>query len=461
MAGSTVSGIGSNIDTQSIVTSLVNSAKAPKQSQINTQSLKATTTLTSIGKIQAALDAFRGAMTSMATDTSYGGLVGKSSNESVATMTAGSKASNGSFSLVVNQLASASKLSTASYKDGASAVVNKGTSPTTLTVSQGTKKYDLSVPVGATLQQVRDSLNSQFGTSGLSANLLTDSTGSRLIITSTTMGEGSDLTLSGNSGIDTGYTVVDKPQDAKYTIDGIANTSKSNSIDEAVSGISIKLLSVSPTASGATSPTATTISVTTSTTALKSAVKGFVDTYNALMTAINAETKITTNPDGSITAGALSGDSTMRSLTSAIRGELNTLSGSGTLKSLAQFGVTTSESDGTLSITDAKWDKAVATNAADISSIFTGSTGLLARMTAATDGFAKATTGVMAQRSTTLKDNLTDLAKQQDALNERMDALTKSLSDKYNAMDTLVAQLRQQSDSVLATLNALNKSKDN
>lgn len=458
MAGSTVSGIGSNIDTQAIVSSLVASAKAPKQTQINTQSQKATTSLTSIGKIQAALDAFRGAMTSMATDTSFGGLVGKSSNETVATMTADSKASNGSFSLVVTQLAAASKLSTTSFKDGAASVVNKGTSPTTLTISQSGKNYDLSVPAGATLQQVRDSINSQFGTSGLSANLLTDANGSRLILTSTTMGEGSDLTMSGNSGIDTGYTVVDEPKNAQYTIDGIANEAKSNTIDQAVSGISIKLLSVSPTASGATSPTATTISVSTSAPALKSAVKGFVDTYNALLTAINTETSITTNADGSITAGALSGDSTLRTLTSSIRNELNALGGSGTLKSLAQFGVETSEKDGTLSIDDVKWGKAVATNAADINSIFTGSTGLLARMTAATDGYANSTTGVFAQRSTTLKDTLNDLTKQQASLDERMDALTKSLSDKYNAMDTLVAQLRQQSDSVLATLNALNNS---
>ena len=459
MAGSTVSGVGSNIDTQAIVKSLVDSAKGPKQSQINTQSQKATTTLTSIGKIQAALDAFRGAMTSMATDTSFGGLVGKSSNEAVATMTADSKAANGSVSLVVTQLATASKLSTASFKDGATSVVNKGTSATTLTISQSGKAYALSVPPGATLQQVRESINTQFGTSGLSANLLTDASGSRLVLTSTTMGEGSDLTLSGDSGIDTGYTVVDPPGNAKYTIDGIANESKSNTIDQAVSGISIKLLSVSPKGADGTTPTTTSISVSTSAPALKSAVRGFVDTYNALMNAINAETSVSIGADGTVSGAALSGDSTMRSLTTAIRGEFNAMSSSGTLKSLAQFGVTTSEKDGTLSIVDAKWNKAVASNAADVGTLFTGSTGLLARMTAATDGFAKATTGVMAQRSTTLKDTLTDLSKQQTALNDRMDILTKSLSDKYNAMDSLVAQLRQQSTSVLATLNALNNSK--
>ena len=93
--------------------------------------------------------------------------------------------------------------------------------------------------------------------------------------------------------------------------------------------------------------------------------------------------------------------------------------------------------------------------------MFTGKDGMLARMKSATDDFAKATTGVLATRSTSLSDSLKDLSKQQETLNERMDLLTKSLSDKYNAMDTLVAQLRQQSTSVMTTLNALNNPKTN
>lgn len=460
MAGTTVSGIGSNIDTQAIVKSLVDAEKAPKQAQINTQTLKATTSLSSIGKIQAALDAFRGALTTMGTDNSFRGLVTSSSDEKVATMTAGNGAANGSFALVVGQLASASKLSTQTYAGGASTVVNSGTTPTTLTISQSGKNYDLSVPAGATLQQVRDSINTQFSTSGLSANILTDSTGSRLVLTSTTMGVGSDLTLSGNSGLDTGATVIDVPQNAKYTIDGIAMESKSNTIAEAVSGVSIKLLSVSPTAAGAPKPTPTTISVTTSNSALKSGVKGFVDTYNALMKAINAETKVTMGADGNPIAGAMTGDASMRTLVNSIRSELNALSGTGTYKSLAQFGISTDSTTGLLTLDDKKWDKAMTTNAADITSIFTGKDGLIARMTAVTDDYAKASTGTLAERSKSLTESLNDLKKQQDKLDERMTLLQTSLTSKYTAMDSLVAKLRAQSDSIMTTLNALNNPKD-
>lgn len=462
MAGSTVSGIGSNIDTQAIVKSLVDAERVPKQTQINTQSLKATTTLSSIGKIQAALDAFRGALTTMNTNTTFTGLTGTSSDEKIATMTAGNGASTGSFKLVVTQLASASKLQTKTFAGGASTVVNSGTTPTTLTISQSGKNYDLSVPAGATLQQVRDSINSQFSTAGLSANVVTDSTGSRLVLTSTTMGVGSDITLSGNSGIDTGASVIEVPKNAKYTIDGsIALESKSNTIEEAVSGVTIKLQSVSTkdTTTGDFNPI--TIAVSTNNTVMKSGVKGFVDTYNALVKAISAETKVTIGPDGAPIAGALTGDASMRTLMNSVRNELNAMSGSGTFKSLAQFGISTDSTSGLLTIDDKKWDKAIATNAADVNSIFTGDNGLIKRLTAATDDYAKSSTGTLAERSKSLSDTLTDLAKQQATLDERMTLLTTSLTSKYTAMDSLVAKLRAQSDSIMTTLNALNNPKDN
>ncbi|KFE49977.1 flagellar filament capping protein FliD [Pseudomonas syringae] len=456
MAGSTVSGIGSNIDTQSIVTSLINAEKAPKQAQINTQSQKATTSLSSIGKIQAALDAFRGSLDTMKTGNAVGGLTGTTSDDKVATMTAGAGASTGTFRLVVTDLASASKLSTKVYAGGANAVVNPGNSGTTLTITQSGKPFNVAVPAGATLQQVRDSINTQYSTAGLSANILTDASGSRLVLTSTTMGVGSDLTLSGNSGLDVGSTVVEAPKNAKYTIDGIAMESKSNTVTGAVSGVDIKLLAISPIVTGKTDPTTTIISVSTSNPALKSGVKGFVDSYNALMSAITAETKVTINPDGSPTAAALTGDASMRSLVSSIRNELNAMTGSGALKSLAQFGVSSNQTTGLLFLDDKKWDKAIATNAADVASIFNGDNGLIKRMTKATDGYATAKTGTLATRAASLSETLTDLTKQQAELDARMVTRQQTLSAKYNAMDSLVAQLRQQSTSIMTSLNALN-----
>ncbi|WP_028694547.1 flagellar filament capping protein FliD [Pseudomonas cremoricolorata] len=457
MAGSTVSGIGSNIDTQAIVQALVNSQKAPKQAQINTQTLKATTTLSSIGKVQAALDAFRGALQTMTDSNTFSGLSVKSSDEKVATVKAGNGAANGTFSLVVENLATASKVSTQVYADGAGSVVNKTDATTTLSITQSGKTYDLKVTPGMTLQQVRDNINSQFGTVGLSANVLTDANGSRLVVTSTKMGEGSDITLGGSSGIDTGYTQITAPANAKYLLDGIAMSSKSNDISDAVSGLSITLTGATPETGTSKERSPIYLSLSTSAPTLKSGVQGFIDTYNALMTTINTETKVTKGADGNPVAGALTGDATMRGLVTSIRNELSQLSGQGAFKSLAQFGVTTSQDGGLLSLDDKKWSAAAATNIADLTSVFNGKDGLLARMKNATESFAKANTGTLAERTKTLTENLNKLTTEQSKLDERMTALQKTLQDKYNAMDTLVAQLRAQSNSVMTTLNALNK----
>ena len=286
---------------------------------------------------------------------------------------------------------------------------------------------------------MRDSINTLYSTSGLSANILTDASGSRLVLTSTTMGVGSDLTLSGDSGLDVGSSVIEEPKNAKYSIDGIAMESKSNTVTGAVSGVDIKLVSKSPIPTDKTEPTATIIAVSTSNAALKSGVKGFIDSYNALMTAITAETKVTINADGSPTAGALTGDASMRSLVSTIRNEFNAMTGSGALKSLAQFGVSSNQTTGLLVLDDKKWDKAMTTNAADVASIFNGDNGLIKRMTKATDGYATAKTGTLATRAASLSETLTNLTKQQTELDARMATRQQTLSAKYNAMDTLVA----------------------
>lgn len=455
VAGLTVNGPGTGIDVQGLVKSLVGAQTAPKQAQINTQTKTTTTQLTSIGKIQAALDAFRGALTNMTQTVSFSGLSATMSDSKLAAVTLGPGAAAGSYKLSVTQLATSSKVSSAVITGGDSKVINAGTSATSLTISQSGKDYGVSVPPGATLAQVRDSINAQYASVGLSANILTDSNGSRLVVSSSTTGAGTDITLKGDSGLEAGATAVGSPpQNAKYTLDDTPQESTSNNLTNAISGVSINLLAAS---TDITAPSTITVAVNNAT--LKSAVKGFTDTYSALIKAVNTETQVTTNADGTVTPAGLTGDSTVRGMMKSIQSVMNSVTGTGAFKSLAQFGVTTDQTAGTLSVKDVTFDKAVLTNGSDLNSIFSGDNGLLSRLTSVTDGYAQTATGVFASRSTTLQDNLKDLSNQQDALNTRSDALTASLTVKYNAMDALVAQLKSQSDSVMTTLNSLNNPK--
>jgi flagellar hook-associated protein 2 len=456
MASSTVSGIGSGIDTQSIVKALVDAEKAPKQAQIDKQTTTTSTTLSGLSMIKSALDTYRAAIAKLNTATAFGSISGASSDEKIAKTTVNDAATNGTYALEVTQLATASKIATGVFAGGASSVVNSGTEATTLTISQSGNDYGVVIEPGATLQETRDAINTQLKSKNISANILTDANGSRLVLSSNTTGKGTDLTLSGADELSKNYVVTTVPQNAEYTLDNVKMESASNSVSSVVSGVNLELLTEGKS----------TITVSTSTAQLKTSAQAFVSAYNALMTAINTQTKVTataTATGGSTTtAGALTGDATMRSLVTSVRNELvsgESGSGASGLSMLSQLGINTDKTTGLLAIDDAKWDKGVKAFGSEVAELFTGKNGIINRMTSATDAFAKSG-GVLAQRQTSLTDSLDSLKTDQEDLDRRIATLQTTLTAKYTAMDTLVAQLNATSKSIMTTLNALNKTDD-
>ncbi|AJG12231.1 flagellar cap protein FliD [Pseudomonas plecoglossicida] len=446
MASSTISGLGSGLDISGIVKALADAEKAPKQTQINTQTQTATTSLSAIGTVKSALDTFRAAIAKLNTASSFSGLASSSSDESIAKIKLGDGASSGNYALEVTQLATASKISTQVYEK-TSTIVNDSGQSQTLTISQGSATHSVTIANGATLQQARDTINGQLQSKGITANIVTDASGSRLIFSSTKMGEGTELTLGGDASMAADVTTIAKPQNAKYTLDGLELESASNTVTGAVSGVDITLVKEGKA----------NLAVSSNNDTLKASVQSFVTAYNALMTTINAQTKVTTGSDGSATgSAALTGDATMRSLVNSIRSEISRSVGSTGLRTLSQLGINTVQKTGLLELNDTKWDAAVKTYGADISGLFTGKEGLLTRMTSTTEEYAK-TGGILASRQTNLTNQLKELEEAQTALDRRIESLTETLTKKYNAMDTMVAQLKATSDSVMTTLNALNK----
>ena len=452
MASSTISGPGSGYDTQAIVKALVGAEKAPKQTQITAQQKDTTIKLSAVGTVKGALETYRTAIAKLNNVAAFNGLAATSSEDKNVKVTLGDGASSGKYVVVVSELATSSKVTSKVFEGGASGSANSSDETQTLTINQGDKSYDVLVPGGATLQQVRESINTQLSAQGISANVLTDANGGRLVIGSNTTGVDTDITLSGDSDLVQGYDKGAAAQNAKYTIDGIAMESTSNKVTAAISGVTLDLV-----AKDKDKPI--TINVASNTDTLKTSVQSFVTAYNALLTSINTQTKVTATGDASTTtAGALTGDASMRQLVNSLRSELVNSSGSSAMSSLAQMGITTDQKTGLLSLDDKAWDKAVVKGATDIAKMFTGDTGLVARMTKATDSYV-GTTGTLASRVTDLNTKLTDLTTQQADLDRRMEALEKTLSAKYTAMDTMIAQLNASSSSIMTTLNSLNNPK--
>ncbi|MCU1752504.1 flagellar filament capping protein FliD [Pseudomonas sp. 6D_7.1_Bac1] len=470
-------GLGSGLDISSIVTALVNADKSAKQTQITTQTTLTTSKISGVGSLKSALAAYQAAMDKLNSSTSpaFAGFAATSSTPSTLTVTSDNTAVNGNYNINVKNLATGSKVASASFAGGATSAIPSGT----LNISQNGTAYSVTIPSGATLQSTRDAINTTLTAQGITANIVTDSNGSRLVIGSTATGKGSDLTVSGIAGLaidgtkmmgtipdpssTTGGTMPDPASsgtigalaaDASLTIDGLALTSKTNTISQAVGGLSMTLVA----------PGTSTVNVATNTSGLQTSIQSFVDAYNTLVKTVTSLTQASADASGKLTvSAALTGDSVPRSIIADIRNQLVTPGPGGQLAVLAQLGITTDQKAGTLNFDSVKFTTAMTTQglSSQVQTLFTGTNstnGLLARMGTAISPYLQ-TGGILDQRTTSLNVAKNDLSNQQVALDLRVTTMTATLSAKYNAMDLLVGQMKATSTSITSFFSSLNAQK--
>jgi flagellar hook-associated protein 2 len=460
-------GLGSGLAIGDIVSALVTADSLAKTTQISTQTKLVTTKLSGIGTLQSAMDAFQASLKKLGDKTTpaFAGYAATSSKPDALTVTSDNSAVPGTYNIAVTNIATSSKVASAAFKDGATSAILSG--EFSITQNDITTKID--VPEGSTLQSLAKQINAKSSTTNISANIITDSNGSRLVLGSTATGAGTEITASGITGLTIGGGKLDTadstssgylgdiPKDAVFSIDGMEITSPTNSIKGALGGVSMTLLADN---------SSSTITVATNTDGLKTSLQAFVDSYNAVVKAIASVTKATVSdtPDpttgATVTPAALTGDSMPRSILSAMRKELVT-SGPGTeLSVLSQLGITTGQTDGTLSLDSTKFDKAMSTGnlGGEVQQLFSGTdstNGLVSRMTAALNPYTE-TGGILDTRTSSLNKQSSDLQNQKTALDLRVATMTTTLTAKYNAMDLLVGQLKASASSITSFFDTLN-----
>ncbi|AMB85329.1 flagellar hook protein FliD [Pseudomonas agarici] len=474
-------GLGSGLDIGAIVTALVDADKSAKQTQIDKATKTNTLKISGIGSLKSALTAFQATLTNLGNTTSpaFSGYTATSGTPAILTASSDNTVVAGTYGVVVQSLATGSKIASAAFAGGANSAIASGT----LKINQNGIDYDVAIPANATLQSTRDAINSSQASNGFSANIVTDSSGSsRLVISSSKTGAGSDLKVSGIAGlvIDGTQVMANPPlasssgavsgvaTDAKLTVDGLQVTSKSNTVTGAISGLTLNLVAVS---AGTPPATPAAITVATNTTGLQTSIKSFVDAYNTLLTAINALSDATPDADGKpAVAAAFTGDSMPRSLIADIRSVLTAPGTGSQLAVLSQLGVMTDRS-GQLGFDSVTFNKAMSTSgmSSQVQQLFTGtdpSNGLLSRMGHALDAYLGTplstglrTGGLLDQRNTNLQVQSKQLQEQQTALNVRVTSLTATLTAKYNAMDILVGQMKATASSITSFFNSLNAQK--
>ena len=185
-----ITGIGSGIDIDSIVTALVNSERAPKEAQLSRLEKATTSRISALGSFRSVISELSSTLQSLNKLSAFQKQTVSSTNSSVLTATASSDVPVGKFSLQVQQLASSSKVALQSVTGGSAATFNSGS----LTISAGTSSIDVDLTAdNNSLLGIRDAINTAGSSQGISASIVTDASGSRLVLSSSEAGAGNDL----------------------------------------------------------------------------------------------------------------------------------------------------------------------------------------------------------------------------------------------------------------------------
>lgn len=458
-------GLGSGVDINAIVKTLVASETDPKSNQIKRQTANNTAMLSGVASLKSALSVYQAAMKKLndATAPSFNAYTSTSSSDTTVKVTSNNTAVPGSYSVRVESLATSSKVASKSFDTGASTPIPEGD----LLITQGSVTHTVKIGAGATLQSVRDTINSSLASQGISANLVNGADGSRLVFSSTTTGEGSDISVDGidDLKIPAGQAMVGdgagyigaKATDALVYVDGLKVTSKTNTVDGAISGISLELLQET----GTDPSKAIKVTVGENTAGLKTSIQAYVDAYNTLVKTANSLAATSKDADGNTVLGPLTNDPTTRALLSDLRKQLATEGNGDRLTSLSQLGINT-QKDGTLEFNSVKYDAAMTGKklGPDVQALFTGTNGVFERMNKAIDPYLQ-TGGILDTRKSGLDKMQTDLGNQQLALGRRIDALTETLTKRYVAMDTLVGKLEAQRKNIISMFSSIETQQKN
>ncbi len=374
MAGITVSGMGSGLDVNSIVSQLISAEKTPATKRLDSQEARLQAQLTALGSFKGAVSELQRAVQGLNAASKFDAVSASVGNAELLGASVSAAAKPGSYSIEVEQLAQAQKLAS-----GAHASVDSVVGTGTLSFRFGTYSADgntfsvnpdretKTITVDAsnnTLSGLRDAINQ--ADIGVSASIVNDGSGYRLVLGAKDSGAKNALEVTGIAGLSYSagskeLTQTVEAQDAKLTVDGLAITSAGNSVAGAIPGVTLNLKSAKPGAP-------TSLAVAADSSAATKGVQAFVDAYNKFMefaskaTAVNAKTG---------ERGALVGDSSVRAMLAEMRRQVTAVvpGATGQVKALIDIGVSTNR-DGTLKLDGTKLQQALGDDAAGVAALF-------------------------------------------------------------------------------------------
>lgn len=352
------------------------------------------TKLSAYSTLKSGLSTFQTAVDKLATAAKFNAQSVTATDSTSISATADGTAVNGNYNVTVSQLATSQKLASAAYSSTTDIVgtgkltisfgtytAAAGSNPASFTANSS--KSDIVVDITSsnnTLAGIRDAINAK--NASVTASIVNDGSGNRLVVTSKDTGEVNSLKISatdddGNNTDASGLsalaydplassnnmTQMMAAKNALLTVDGMSISKPTNTISDVIQGVTLTLKGVTSTNNA--------LSVATDTTTIQSSVQSFVDAYNALNTSMRNLTKFVSA--GSSSNGVLLGDSTARNMMVKLKSMLSASSPTATTyKTLSDIGVAMG-SDGSLSLDSTKLQKAITTNVGDVAKLFSPS----------------------------------------------------------------------------------------
>ena len=441
------SGKTSGIDVASTVAQLMQIERQP-EAQMQQQQSDVSQQISMLGVMSGDLQALYTAANGLRDVT--GGLAAKtatSSRDDIVTATANTIAAIGNHTVIVSKLATVSS----SYSDPVPSTTQLGGSE--IDVGYGdpnnpTNNDKIVIPAGDnTLQQVASYINS--ANYGVTANVVTDAQGSRLVLVSKASGAAGNLTVTSPA---LNFTQGTAGVDAELNVDGVPIDSSTNAVTSALPGVTLDLASASPN-------TPVTVSVAPDTSQATQTINSFVSAYNTVVNDINSQFAVDANGN----EGALAGNSGLRSLQSQLLSAISfSVSGTGQYVNLQSMGIEMQD-DGTLQVNSTALNDALSNHYQDFQNFF---------QSLSPNGFGNffgtqmmqmtdPTLGPLALAVTGLRQTNQSLTNDINDFEARMTSRQEELTQQYSALNATLEEypvLMQQISSQLASLPSSSKS---
>ena len=442
MAGtSSVSGLVSGLDTATLISQLMQ-VEAQSQNRIKSQLSTAQSTVKALQDLNSKLAALATSAADLAKASAWNPVTVTSSSDLV-TATAGTAAISGALQFTVGHTARAHQLV---FIDTAALAGTVTTGSTTVRLDRldGTT-VDLDTGDGS-LQGLLRALN-ESGTGVKASTVRLDDGTYRLQVTSTATGAASDFTLKNIDGTDLlGGATVTAGRDAEITIGADTVHSATNTFTDVANGLSLTL---KPSVADGT---VVDLDVQPDPAAMTKAVKGVVDAINDALTKIDALTAYNSTTK---TSGALSGDSAVRTVRTALLNSVYPTDGT----SMAGLGIQL-DRYGKLTFDEDAFSTAYTADPSAVAAKFT---------TGAVDGFAArvqkvakgASDSVNGTVTTSINGRNSDIARMQDRIEDwdaRLALRQETLTRQFTALETALSQMNSQSSWLSGQLSSLSSS---